>query len=275
MDSRLHENDRYCNAFSSGSGNSGTDNPHEEPGTGRISTLASKYHERNVSVVFPLLVKAVTIDLDGTLLDTIPDLAAAANLMLRELERPPLDEGLVRTFVGKGIQNLVERVVAAAFNGAADAALVQHALTVYERCYASVNGRHTTIYPGVVEGLDALRAAGLPLACVTNKSARFTLPLLDEVQLASYFAEVVAGDTLPRKKPDPLPLLHVCGKLGVAPRDMLMIGDSVNDAQAARAAGCPVFCVTYGYNEGHDVRELDVDAIVASLIEATRLIQKA
>jgi len=221
-----------------------------------------------------LRVRAVTIDLDGTLLDTIPDLAAAANLMLREMERPPLEEVLVRTFVGKGIQNLVERVLAAAFDGAA-AELLPRALPIYERCYAAVNGRHTTIYPGVLEGLDALSTLGLPLACVTNKSARFTLPLLDQVRLAPYFAEVVAGDTLPRKKPDPLPLLHVCEKLSVATADMLMIGDSLNDAQAARAAGCPVFCVTYGYNEGHDVRELDVDAIVASLIEATRLIRKA
>jgi phosphoglycolate phosphatase len=223
---------------------------------------------------FPLLVKAVTIDLDGTLLDTIPDLAAAANLMLRELERPPLDEALIRTFVGKGIQNLVERVLAVAFDGAA-AGLLPRALPIYERCYESVNGRHTTIYPGVLEGLDALRAGGFALACVTNKSARFTLPLLEQVGLASYFREVVAGDTLPRKKPDPLPLIHACGSLGVAPRDMLMVGDSVNDAQAARAAGCPVFCVDYGYNEGRDVRELDIDAIVGSLIEATRLIQKA
>ena len=223
---------------------------------------------------FPIPVKGVTIDLDGTLLDTIPDLAAAANLMLRELERPPLDEALIRTFVGKGIQNLVERVLAVAFDGAA-AGLLPRALPIYERCYESVNGRHTTIYPGVLEGLDALRAGGFALACVTNKSARFTLPLLEQVGLASYFREVVAGDTLPRKKPDPLPLIHACGSLGVAPRDMLMVGDSVNDAQAARAAGCPVFCVDYGYNEGRDVRELDIDAIVGSLIEATRLIQKA
>jgi phosphoglycolate phosphatase len=127
----------------------------------------------------------------------------------------------------------------------------------------------------VIEGLDALRAQGFPLACVTNKAGRFTRPLLDQVGLAPYFTEVVAGDSLPRKKPDPLPLLHVCDRLGIAPRDMLMIGDSLNDAQAARAAGCPVFCVTYGYNEGHDVRELDIDAIVASLIDATRLIRKA
>ncbi len=228
-----------------------------------------------VNLHFPLRVKAVMIDLDGTLLDTIPDLAVAANMMLGELGRPALDESLIRTFVGKGIPKLVERSLAGSLEGAADAGLSARALPVFERCYAGVNGRHTTIYPGVMEGLDRLREQGFPLACVTNKAGSFTLPLLEHMGLAPYFAEVVAGDTLPRKKPDPLPLTHTCEKFGIAPRDMLMIGDSLNDAQAARAAGCPVFCVTYGYNEGHDVRELDIDAIVASLLEATRLIQKA
>jgi len=224
-----------------------------------------------LSLHFPLRVKAVMIDLDGTLLDTIPDLAVAANMMLKELGRTPLAETLIRTFVGKGIPRLVERALA----GAADPDLFARALPVFERCYAGVNGRHTTIYPGVKEGLGRLRDQGFPLACVTNKAGSFTLPLLERMKLAPYFAEVVAGDTLPKKKPDPLPLTHTCEKFGIAPRDMLMIGDSLNDAQAARAAGCPVFCVTYGYNEGQDVRELDIDAIVPSLLEATRLIQKA
>jgi phosphoglycolate phosphatase len=224
---------------------------------------------------FPLRVKAVTIDLDGTLLDTIPDLAVATNMMLGELGRPALDESLIRTFVGKGISSLVERSLSGSLDGATDPGLFARALPVYERCYASVNGKHTTVYPGVREGLAELRRQGIPLACVTNKSARFTLPLLEHVKLARYFAVVVAGDTLPRKKPDPLPLTHACDKFGVAPGDMLMIGDSLNDAQAARAAGCPVFCVTYGYNEGRDVHELDIDAIVPSLLDATRLILKA
>lgn len=228
-----------------------------------------------MGLVFPLRVKAVTIDLDGTLLDTIPDLAAAANMMLKELARPTLDATRIRTFVGKGIPRLVERTLAGAIDGTADPELFKRALPIYERCYAGVNGKHTTIYPGVMEGLDELQARGFPLACITNKSERFTLPLLGRMNLSAYFSAVVAGDTLPKKKPDPLPLLHACTKFGIAPRDMLMIGDSLNDAQAARAAGCPVFCVTYGYNEGQDVRELDIDAIVASLFDATRLIQKA
>lgn len=214
------------------------------------------------------------IDLDGTLLDTIPDLAIAANEMLARLQRPALEVQRIRTFVGKGIPKLVERTLAASYG--ADPAPPQQdaALAEFERCYAAVNGRHTAVYPGVFEGLRALRAMGLPLACVTNKAERYTSPLLDRMRLAPYFSHVVAGDTLARKKPDPMPLLHVCGQFGIAPADMLMIGDSLNDAQAARSAGCPVFCVDYGYNEGHDVRELDIDAIVPSLFEASRLIRK-
>lgn len=227
------------------------------------------------SPAHPLRVKAVMIDLDGTLADTIPDLAVAANMMLCELRRPALDVAQLRTFVGKGIPILVERALAGSIEGGASAAQMALALPVFERCYAEVNGRYSVMYPGVAEGLEALRAMRLPLACVTNKSGRFTTPLLEQLGIASYFDQVIAGDTLPQKKPDPAPLIHACRGFGITPREMLMIGDSLNDAQAARAAGCPVFCVPYGYNEGHDVRELDVDAIVPSLIAATRLIKKA
>ena len=221
---------------------------------------------------FPLPIKAVMIDLDGTMLDTVADLAMAVNLMLTELGRAPLAEVEVRNFVGKGIPNLVGRALTRAFDAEPGAALFERALPLYLDCYGRVNGKHTTMYPGVREGLDALRRAGFPLACVTNKSARFTLPLLKQMQLAEYFTVVVAGDTLPKKKPDPLPLTHACKRLDIAPRDMLMIGDSLNDTLAARAAGCPVFCVPYGYNEGLDVRDLDVDAIVETLFEAAKLV---
>lgn len=215
------------------------------------------------------------IDLDGTLADTIPDLAIAANMMLRELGRPELDAALIRTFVGKGIPKLVERALAGGLDGIAPGEIFERALPIYERCYTEVNGRHSVVYPGVMEGLRALRAMRLPLACVTNKSARFTAPLLEQLGIASCFQQVIAGDTLPQRKPDPAQLLHACRGFSVAPREMVVIGDSVNDAEAARAAGCPVFLVSYGYNEGRDVRELEVDAIVASLEEAARLIQKA
>jgi phosphoglycolate phosphatase len=223
---------------------------------------------------FPLRVRAVMIDLDGTLADTIPDLAIAANGMLRELGHPPLDVDRIRTFVGKGIPKLVERTLADAFGAAVPGELMARALLVYERCYSEVNGRHSALYPGVSDGLEALREMRVPLACVTNKSARFTSPLLEQLGLARFFEQVIAGDTLEKKKPHPAQLLHACRGFGIPPGAMLMIGDSINDAEAARAAGCPVFCVDYGYNEGRDVRELDVDAIVPSLIAAARLIQK-
>jgi phosphoglycolate phosphatase len=225
-------------------------------------------------VSFPLPVKGVTIDLDGTLLDTIPDLAVAANRMLEELGKPPLDVEVIRTFVGKGISRLVERTLAAGGDGGLDAELMKRGLSIFERHYTDVNGRHTTIYPGVKEGLARLREQRFPLACVTNKSERFTLPLLQMIGLAPYFEQVVCGDTLARKKPDPAPLLYACAAMEICPREMLMIGDSVNDTEAARAAGCPVFCVTYGYTEGLDVRELDSDALVDSLEDAVALIEK-
>jgi phosphoglycolate phosphatase len=138
-----------------------------------------------------------------------------------------------------------------------------------------MNGRHTTVYPGVRDGLAKLADERIPLACVTNKSTRFALPLLELVGFSKYFEHVVGGDTVARKKPHPAPLLHACAAFMIAPREMLMIGDSVNDTQAARAAGCPVFCVPYGYNEGRDVHTLDSDAVVGTLREAAELVCKA
>jgi phosphoglycolate phosphatase len=231
--------------------------------------------DRISPVTLPIPVQAVTIDLDGTLLDTIPDLAIAANAMLRELGRDELPEALIRTFVGKGINRLVERTLAGDVDGRVEDAVMQRAMPVFERLYTAVNGNHTTLYPGVLEGLETFRQRGFRLACVTNKSGRYTAPLLEAMGIASYFEITVAGDTLARKKPDPLPLLHVCRQFGIEPASLVMIGDSLNDAQAARSAGCPVFCVTYGYNEGHDVRTLDIDAIVDSLPEAASLLSKA
>lgn len=216
----------------------------------------------------PLAVKAVLLDLDGTLLDTAPDLALAANAMLADLGRPPLAPEMVRDYIGKGIPNLVGRCLG--YPGESEAPDVQKALAVFKHHYAAVNGRQARIYPGVVEGLRALRAAGLKLACITNKAAAFTGPLLASTGLARYLDMAVSGDTLPRKKPHPLPFLHVCESFGIEPGQALVIGDSRNDVAGARAAGCPVFCVPYGYSEGEDVRELGCDAIVNTLEEAAR-----
>jgi phosphoglycolate phosphatase len=223
---------------------------------------------------FPLTVEAIMIDLDGTLLDTIPDLAVATNLMLEALGDAALPLDTVRNFVGKGIPRLVERALARDIDGKASAEAMARALPVFERFYTEVNGRYTTMYPGVREGLERMRDAGFRLACVTNKAGAFTLPLLERMDLAQFFEQTVSGDSLPRKKPDPMQLLHVCKEFAIAPARMLMVGDSLNDVQAARAAGCPVFCVPYGYNEGHDVHHLEVDAIVGALTDCISLIKK-
>lgn len=224
---------------------------------------------------FPIPVKAVMVDLDGTMLDTADDLAAAANAMLRELGLPELDPERIKSFIGKGLVTLVKRCLTNDPDGEPDRALVDRAMPVYERHYSAVLQHKTRPYPGVSEGLDALQRAGYRMACITNKGEKFTLPLLQATGLRDYFELVLCGDTLPRRKPDPLPLTHACERFGIVPGEMLLIGDSLNDVQAARGAGCHVFCVPYGYNEGGDVRELDCDAIVPTIFDAVSLIRKA
>ena len=219
-----------------------------------------------------MAIRAVLIDLDGTLLDTVPDLADAANAMLAELGRLTLPTDTIRDFVGKGIPNLVGRCLGYPGESAAPDAVA--ALAVFKRHYAAVNGRKTRIYPGVLEGLRAMRAAGLKTACVTNKAAAFTEQLLAASGLAALLDMTVSGDTLPEKKPHPLPFLHICERFGIAPDEALVVGDSRNDVAGARAAGCPVFCVPYGYSEGKDVRDLGADAIVGTLEEAARRLQE-
>jgi phosphoglycolate phosphatase len=209
------------------------------------------------------------------LLDTAPDLATAANMMLKELGKAELPLETIQSYIGKGIEKLVKRSLTGDLDGEPDADLLQRAMPLYEQSYEKTLYVDTRAYPGVREGLNALRAGGFRLACVTNKAEAFTLPLLRAAELLDYFDIVVSGDSLPKKKPDPMPLLHACERFEIGPREMLLVGDSLNDAQAARAAGCHVFCVPYGYNEGRDVYELDCDAIVPSLYEATKLIQKS
>lgn len=223
---------------------------------------------------FPLRLKAVVIDLDGTLLDTAPDLAEAATRMAAELDLPPVSLETLKTYIGNGVSRLVKRVLTRSMDGEPDGALFGRALPIYEKHYAQVVSRESRPFPGVVEGLQAMKAAGFRLACITNKAEKFTLPLLKDTGLFGYFELILSGDTLPRKKPDPLPLRHACEHFGIAPAELLLIGDSLNDTQAARAAACHVFCVPYGYNRGRSVEELDLDAVVPSLLDATRLMQK-
>lgn len=219
-------------------------------------------------------IAAVMIDLDGTLLDTVPDLAAAAERMLAALGLPARSQDEIRSFIGKGIPRLVQRCLEASAGAANAQPLQAGALALYHDFYFEESGRRSAVYPGVLEGLAQFRAMRLRLACVTNKAARFTLPLLEQKGLAPYFELVVSGDTLARKKPDPMQLAHICAEFALAPAAVLLIGDSANDALAARAAGCPVVCVSYGYNGGGEVHNLDCDAIVESLSEAANILQR-
>lgn len=218
-------------------------------------------------------IRAALIDLDGTLLDTVGDIAAAGNAMLAEAGRAPLAREVVASYVGKGAASFVARAMSDSLAGDADAATVERWLPVFLRHYTYHNGRLATLYDGVIRGLDVMRALGLRLAVVTNKPRALTLDLLDQFGLAPYFAVVVAGGDTERRKPDPQPLLRACALLGVAAPDAVMIGDSVNDVEAARAAGCRALVLPYGYNEGQPVHGLASDGIVASLFHAAEFIR--
>ena len=224
---------------------------------------------------FPINIKAVVIDLDGTLLDTAPDLARAAELMMAELSLPCPSAETISTYIGNGVSRLVKRVLTGDMDAEPDADLFARALPLYQKHYGDHVADRSRPFPGVVEGLEAFRKLGLHVAVITNKAERFTVPLLKATGLFDYFELILSGDSLPRRKPDPLPLQHACKVFGVQPGELLLIGDSLNDTQAARAAGCPVFCVPYGYNRGRPVQELDLDAVVPSLAEAARFMKKA
>ena len=232
----------------------------------------------NLIPVDPSRLDAAIIDLDGTMVDTLGDFSEALNRMLRDLGQPPIDASAIESMVGKGSEHLLRSVLnhVVAPMDKAQRALKIHAMypdawASYQRHYLAINGQYAAVYPGVAEGLAALRAAGLRLAGLTNKPTAFALPLLEAKGLSGFFSQVFGGDAFERKKPDPLPLVKTCEALGTAPARTLMVGDSSNDAQAARAAGCPVVLVTYGYNHGQPARAVDADGWMDSLAE---LLQK-
>ncbi|MDD2914666.1 MAG: phosphoglycolate phosphatase [Gallionella sp.] len=222
----------------------------------------------------PVNVQAIIVDLDGTLLHTSPELAEAANRMLRDMDYAPVSQKLLASYIGNGLSWLVKRALTGEMHATPDAALYEHALPLFMKHYDELL-LNSKVYDGVVEGLDAMRAAGFRMGCVTNKATRFTGPLLEGTGLAQYFEIVISGDTLAEKKPHPLPLQHAAKFFGVAVEKMLLIGDSLNDTLAARAAGCPVFCVPYGYNHGEPVETLDMDAVIGNLSAALPLIKQA
>jgi phosphoglycolate phosphatase len=235
---------------------------------------------------------AAIIDLDGTLIDTLDDFVLALNRMLGDLLLPRVDRAVVGPLVGKGSEHLIRSVLnhvqksPPALDGRAPPAidliasplpnagkdLFGTAWPSYQRHYLAINGQQASVYPGAIQGLQRLQSLGLKLACLTNKPLAFALPLLRAKGLDGFFSQVFGGDSFERKKPDPLPLLKTCEALGSTPQRTLMVGDSSNDAQAARAAGCPVVLVTYGYNHGRPIREVDADGFVDTL-EAIELSQ--
>ncbi len=207
---------------------------------------------------------AAIIDLDGTLVDTLGDFCAALAEMLAALGLPGVPRATVEAFIGKGSEHLIRSVLGEL---GAPQGLYAPAWEHYQRAYRAINGRHAEVYPGAAEGVAWLRACGLRLACLTNKPTEFARDLLAAKGLADRFDLVFGGDAFARRKPDPLPVVKTCEALGCEPARTLVIGDSSNDAAAARAAGCPVLLVTYGYNHGQPVRDVDADGYLDAITE--------
>ena len=206
--------------------------------------------------------QAAIIDLDGTMIDTIGDFVVALNAVLADLRLPAVGRAFIGLTVGKGSEYLIQATLR---HVGGDASLYERAWALYQQHYLTINGAHSSVFPGVVQGLEKLRARGWQLACLTNKPTAFTLPLLRMKGLDGFFSAVFGGDAFERRKPDPLPLLKTCEALGSPPGRTLMVGDSSNDARAARAAGCPVVLVSYGYNHGEPVQAVGADRVIDRL----------
>lgn len=217
----------------------------------------------------------VLIDVDGTLVDSVPDLAFCVDEMMQQLGMPVHGEHKVREWVGNGVERLTRRALIGQLNGEPDEALFKKAYPIFLDLYAENTSKRSVLYPGVKEGLAYLKAAGYKLGCVTNKAAQFTIPLLKDLGIHDEFAIIVSGDTLPQKKPDPAPLLHVASHFGVSPTKSLMIGDSVSDVKAARAAQFQIICMSYGYNHGVDICDAEPDAVIDSMVELEALLDSA
>jgi len=214
----------------------------------------------------------VLIDVDGTLVDSVPDLAYCVDEMLKALNMPVRGEERVRHWVGNGVERLVRRGLINQLDGEPEDALFEKAMPIFNALYAENTSKRSCLYPGVKEAMEFLKETDVKIGCVTNKAAQFTLPIIKDLGLADYFEIVVCGDTLDKKKPDPMPLLYAAEKLGVLPESSLMLGDSMSDVKAARAAGFNIICMSYGYNHGEDIRDSKPDAVVDSMDEIKTLI---
>jgi len=213
----------------------------------------------------------VLLDLDGTLVDSIPDLAYSVNKMLTELSFEERDINNIRHWVGNGIEKLLHRALTNDIDGEAETELFDIAFSKFMPIYKENMCTSSTCYPGVREGIDYLKEKNIKLGCVTNKSEQFVEPILEKLGLLNDMSIIIAGDTLAEKKPHPLPLLHAAKTFDKNPKQSLMIGDSESDVKAARAAGFQIVCVSYGYNHGNDIRDTNPDAVVDSLAELPQL----
>ncbi|PLY14370.1 MAG: phosphoglycolate phosphatase [Sedimenticola sp.] len=216
--------------------------------------------------------KLILIDLDGTLVDSVPDLAYCVDEMMKQIDRPDHGETEVRNWVGNGVERLVRRALIGKLDGEPTDKDFDRAYPIFLELYDRHNGEKSRLYPGVREGIDYLKTTGIHLGCVTNKAEQFTVPLLKALGIYDDFEIVISGDTLPKKKPDPLPLLHAAKHFGIQPSEALMLGDSISDVKAARAAGFSIFCMSYGYNHGVDIREAEPDAVMDSMTEISGLL---
>lgn len=217
----------------------------------------------------------ILIDVDGTLVDSVPDLTFCVDEMMKQLDMPVRGEALVRQWVGNGVERLVRRALIGQLDGEPDEALFERAYPIFIDLYSDNTSKRSRLYPGVREGLDYLHGSGYRLGCVTNKAARFTEPLLQTLGIYDHFAIVISGDTLPEKKPHPMPLLHAAEFFGVEPAHALMVGDSVSDVKAARAAGFQIVCMSYGYNHGIDIRDAHPDAVIDTMTQIRGLLEEA
>jgi phosphoglycolate phosphatase len=217
--------------------------------------------------------KLVMIDVDGTLVDSVPDLAWCIDETMKEIGLPTRGKAIVRQWVGNGVVRLVERALANDLDAPHDLSLFDQAMPIFNALYADNNAKRSGLYNGVSEGLAYLKSLDLKVGCVTNKDERFTLPILTDLGIIDEFEIIISGDTLAKKKPDPLPLLHAAKQLNVDPQHSLMLGDSKSDVKAARAADFTIICMSYGYNHGEDIHNYHPDAVIDSMIELRDLVK--
>ncbi len=216
----------------------------------------------------------ILIDVDGTLVDSVPDLAYCVDEMMKQLGMPVHGEAKVREWVGNGVERLIRRALIGQLDGEPDEVLFDKAYPIFMALYAENTSKRSSLYPGVTEGLAYLETSAIKLGCVTNKAAEFTEPLLKDLGIFGKFDIVISGDTLAKKKPDPMPLLHGAEFFNVKPENAMMLGDSVSDVKASRAAGFQIVCMSYGYNHGVDIRESNPDAVIDSMVELQDLLEK-